>query len=93
MLAFVVAMALSSCSKAMSDLPPQLNSACLLSDKYRVDSSFIRTDTLWKQDNLAPRWIDTIKVIEPYWISWINCPPPIASLPEFKLERRRYVIY
>jgi hypothetical protein len=83
---------LAACTKGeLSTHEP--NNAYLISDKFTADTILIKIDTLWKGYNLTREEIGRIKSIGEKWYSWLNCPAPVPSLPAFRLERHRYIIY
>jgi hypothetical protein len=90
-----LALATISCCKSLP--APPMNKcidACLVSYKYRADSSFIKTDTIWRDKNLCGRWVDSVRrwIGKDQWIDFRHCPAPIPSMPDFRLERRSYKI-
>ena len=58
--------------------------ACLLSDKYKKDTSYIRTDTLWKDYVLRDSIAKRISLIQPMWLK--------ICVPDTSYEIWRYVI-
>ena len=98
----VAIMLLLSCSKSTSQLPPPVNMkcerVCLLSDKYRADSSYITTDTLWgkNQDTVCGRWLDTMIVYQSkgdIWYGKSDCPPiGFSKNIPIQYECHRYVV-
>lgn len=84
----------AACTKHELDNPETCATGCLVSYKYTEGYKLLKVDTLWK-DLVCGRWIDSIQVQinkGEVWLDFRNCPPPIPSLPEFKLEKRIYFI-
>jgi hypothetical protein len=85
-----------SCSKEWEDIetPTTCKVAYLKSDKFTKDTILIRTDILWT-DTVCGRWLDTMNLYSKKpstWYSYVGCPPPIPSLPEYQLEKLTYFI-
>jgi hypothetical protein len=72
---------LTACTKGPVN---NCNSAALLSDKYTLDSVFVKTDTLWKDDCIPYKEFIKIRDLAPAW--YIGC------YPNNYLECLRYVI-
>jgi hypothetical protein len=96
LITFVAAMI--GCTKAQLEQPrvQQCDRACALSYKYTIDTVLIKIDTLWKDDHLCGRWLDSIKVRmgNDQWTVWRpgQCPPPVPSMPNFRLECLKYKV-
>lgn len=90
----LMAIILMACQKEETISQPKQSCAkvILLSYKYTSDTLLLRTDTLWFDNNLCGKDLDTIKTQKDSWIDWTHCPPPVPSWPEFRLEKRHYVI-
>lgn len=59
---YILILALAACSKPELPPPIECDKVCLLSDKYNLgDSLYIRTDTLWKDDNICGETLDSLK--------------------------------
>lgn len=56
-----------ACSKNKTD-PPKCDKVCLLSDKYTNDSVFVRTDTIWKDDNICGEDLIRLSKEQDFWI-------------------------
>jgi len=84
---------LAGCSKENIEIRQPIKENCLsvwlVSDKYTVDTNFLRRDTVWYDLSLCGRWIDSCKKQGDYWI--LFCDPPIPSMPNFILEHRIYI--
>lgn len=79
----------TACTKPYLPKEPSCRKACLVSYKYTKDTVFLWQDTLWR-DIVCDRWVDTIKAQKTMWWDWTNCPPPIPSRPDFRLEKLTY---
>jgi hypothetical protein len=71
-----------NCSKQSVELP-KCDKVCLLSDKYTSDSTFIRTDTLWKDDNICGEDLIRLKKEQDFWVT---------LCADMTIEHWRYVV-
>tara|TARA_R110000868_G_scaffold335443_1_gene596298 strand:- start:891 stop:1184 length:294 start_codon:yes stop_codon:yes gene_type:complete len=77
---------LASCTKEQTEKPPNCSPVYLLSDKYTIDSVYLKTDTLWQDKNICGADLERLKLIKPYWI--FHC----LDFPDgLKIECWRYV--
>ena len=81
-IAMSVILPFTSCSKDRID-SPNCDTVCLLSDKYTSDSVYLRTDTLWKDDNICGEDLIRLSKLQESWI--VLCA-------DMSIERWRYVV-
>jgi len=92
---FVALFPLVACHKDGEQLAPQIKQECascyLISDKYTIDTVWLKRDTLWHDLNLCGKWLEGIEKEKPYWMLFCNPPHPLTD-PLFILEYRFYLI-
>lgn len=79
---------LTACTKESFEKPPDCSPVYLLSDKYTIDSVYLRTDTLngGKAIIACGAELERLKLIKPYW--FFHC----VDFPDgLKIECWRYV--